>query len=356
MTSIGETLRRERVRRNLGLDQISRELKISPKLLYAIEAEEFDKLPGTIFAKNFVRQYARLLGLDEEEMAAEVQRALQPPPEVPNFAQKGKAPPVETFQPQPPPIQLPRVDDWESAGDRGFSWSSPLPALALFVVAMLVCSGVYAWYQRTRHPVLAQNQTTSSAPVEQPAAPPAVEPPAAPPQSQEATPGGVETARQQTPAPAPSQPSPVQAVPPQTPPPPKPAETTTPAARTPETVAAKPVPPAVPAAAPPSDSAAPSGPIRVRLEITAEEPSWVLVRTDGKYLFSGTLEANQTRTAEASRNLELRLGNAGGVNVTLNGKAIGALGPKGQVRTVQFTSGGFQIVAAPKSAPLDAPR
>src|SRR5579863_2332572 len=150
MTSIGETLRRERLRRNLPLDQISRELKISSKMLEAIEAEEFEKLPGTIFAKNFVRQYAHVLGLDEDEMAAEVQRALQPQAALPRFAETGKIPPVIQL-----PIQLPRVEEWESASDRRFSWSSPLPALALFVVAMLVCSGVYAWYQRTRPPVLA---------------------------------------------------------------------------------------------------------------------------------------------------------------------------------------------------------
>ena len=38
MTAIGEALRRERLRRNLDLESISRELKISPKLLDAIEA------------------------------------------------------------------------------------------------------------------------------------------------------------------------------------------------------------------------------------------------------------------------------------------------------------------------------
>ena len=64
MTSIGEMLRREREKRNLDLDQVSRELKISTRFLEAIETENFDRLPGGVFAKSFVRQYARMFDLD----------------------------------------------------------------------------------------------------------------------------------------------------------------------------------------------------------------------------------------------------------------------------------------------------
>ena len=88
---------------------------------------------------------------------------------------------------------------------------------------------------------------------------------------------------------------------------------------------------------------------------TSDEPVWVLARTDGKYAFSGTLEKNQTRTVNADGVVLLRLGNAGGVVITLNGKPIPAIGPKGQVRTVQLTSGGFQIVAPPKPSAPDTP-
>jgi len=315
MTSIGETLRRERLRRNLELDQISRELKISAKLLEAIEAEDFDKLPGVLFAKSFVRQYAHFLGLDEDEMAAEVQRCLQPQSELPRFA--------ETSKPSVVPIQVPKVEEWEVVGDRGFTWASPLPALALFVVAMLVCSGIYAWYQRRGRPVLAQNSTASqSAQVSRPA-PPVAPPPESIPPTQTA----------EHPAAPPVQTAPAQ----------------TQAAQTPPAT-----PPPAPAAANATD-AAPNPNATVHVQITADEPTWVLARSDGKYLFSGTLEANQTRTVEATKNVELRLGNAAGVTILLNGNPIGAVGPKGQVRTVQFTSGGFQIVAAPKSAPLIDP-
>ena len=79
MSSIGETLRRERLGRNLGLDQISRELKISTRFLEAIEQERFEQPAGGVFAKSFVRQYARYLGLDEDDVAAAVQRILEPP-------------------------------------------------------------------------------------------------------------------------------------------------------------------------------------------------------------------------------------------------------------------------------------
>ncbi len=333
MTSIGETLRRERVRRNLAIDQISRELKISPKMLEAIESEHFEKLPGAIFAKNFVRQYAHMLGLDEDEMVAEVQRALQPSVEAPRFAETGRQPAAPI---QVAPIPLPRVEEWESASERSFSWSSPLPALALFVVAMLVCSGVYAWYQKTQTRRAVPAQTSAAA-----TSTPAVQtaPPVAQPQTQPASP--------QLPSPA-TQPAAGNAPPAQTaaqqstPATPQSAPQSTTEQKPQQQIAAKPAP-------------ASSGPAGVRVQITAEEPSWVLVRCDGKYLFSGTMEANQTRTVEAASNMELRLGNAGGVSVVLNGKLLGALGPKGQVRTVQFTSGGFQIVAAPKSAPLIDP-
>src|SRR5689334_19612602 len=78
MTSVGETLRRERLRQGFELDQISRELKIAPRYLEAIEDDDFKKLPGAVFAKSFVRQYARLLSLEEEELASEVQRLVEP--------------------------------------------------------------------------------------------------------------------------------------------------------------------------------------------------------------------------------------------------------------------------------------
>jgi cytoskeleton protein RodZ len=327
MTSIGETLRRERLRRNLELGQIAQELRISSRFLEAIEADKFDKLPGGVFTRSFIRQYARLLGLDEEEIAGQVQRVLEPQPEYPQFVGQPKPPDSE--------IRVPRVEEWEAVGESRFRWSSSLSAAALVVVVMLVCSGLYAWWQRARHPAAVQ-ESTSVAAVRQPAQTAPVPPSAAPAAPSPTAP--TETA----PVPTAVQHAPTQ-----------PAY----GSPAPGPSTERPAPPATalsraPGPVPDASESNPNAPVRV--EVTADESVWVLARSDGKYLFSGTLEARQSRTIAASSTVLLRLGNAGGVTITLNGKPIGPVGPKGQVRTVQLTSGGFQVVAEPKSpAPLE---
>jgi hypothetical protein len=111
-------------------------------------------------------------------------------------------------------------------------------------------------------------------------------------------------------------------------------------------------PPASPAGAPAGAFAAAQPELNphaaVRVELTAAEPVWVSVRSDGRYLFSGVLQANQSRVVDANATVLLQVGNAGGVTILLNGKPIGSVGTRGQVRNLQLTSGGFEIVA-PKS-------
>ena len=80
MTSVGETLRRARLKRNIELNRVADELKISATMLKAIEEEHFEKLPSGVFARSFVRQYARLLEVDEREILEELARVLEPPP------------------------------------------------------------------------------------------------------------------------------------------------------------------------------------------------------------------------------------------------------------------------------------
>jgi cytoskeleton protein RodZ len=317
MTSVGETLRRERLKQKLDLDSISSQLKIAPRLLEAIEGDHYEQLPGAVFAKAFVRQYARLLSLDEEALAAEMQRNIQPEP--PQISEKPK--------PSVSPVGVEKIEEWRTVGDRGFKVSGPLSAAALMVVVIMICSGVYAWTQRPRKTSPPPRTSAAAAPASQPAqaAPPPVTTPAivAPPVSQVTPPvvqsGPVTGLGSDAPA----------------------AMASAPAAAAP---VAKPAP-----ATPPAPR--PRGPVHI--EIEAQETVWILVRTDGKYDFSGTMEANTSRTVDAERDIVLRLGNAGGVTISLNGKPIGPAGPKGQVRTIQLTSGGFQMVSPNPAAGPD---
>jgi cytoskeleton protein RodZ len=321
MTPIGETLRRERLRRNLDLREISKELKIAPYLLEAIEAERFERLPGGVFTKSFVRQYARLLGLDGDEMAAEVARAVDPQAELLPGERPGERPdlpPLAGFRAQ-------STDAWQRVGDGG-GVSSWLRSAVAIVAVTLACSAAYMYWERSRAPRAPRTAAVRTEPAPAPPAQPQQSPP---PQTAEPQPEQPQTG-QAEPAPsaaAPTQPAPQGQTPPS-------------AAGLAERASAAETPAA---AAPLSGNA-------MHIQITADEPVWVRASNNGKLLFSVTLDANQTRTLDAEGAVELRVGNAGGVQIQLNGKPIGAVGPKGQARTVQLTSGGFKIESPARPA------
>jgi len=67
MGHLGERLKHEREARGVSLDAIAKHTRIGVRSLKAIEEEAFDQLPGGIFNKSFIRQYAQYLGLNEEQ-------------------------------------------------------------------------------------------------------------------------------------------------------------------------------------------------------------------------------------------------------------------------------------------------
>jgi cytoskeleton protein RodZ len=66
--SIGEQLRRERELRGISLREIADSTKIGKRFLEAIERNDLSILPAPVFTRGFVREYARYLGLDADEM------------------------------------------------------------------------------------------------------------------------------------------------------------------------------------------------------------------------------------------------------------------------------------------------
>ncbi len=280
MSSIGETLRNERLRQGLELQAVAESTKINKRMLQAIEAEDFSKLPGGVFTRNFVRQYAVALKLDPAPLESELKR-LYPDPE--------ETDPVYTKAEE---AQLGKITySFSSGKDR-----SILVSAGWVLLALAGCGGAY--YLLNRTPGAAMNAQNVAVQQQQP----------------------VSNSTPVIPAPTSSKP-------------------TAPAEAEPQVQAAK-----------ESPSSA-SGSLQVVL--SASEPSWISVKADGKSAFVGTLQPNEKREVSADSSVKIVAGNAGGLEISINGKPINAIGPKGQVRTVELTPTGVYVV--PRTPPNPAP-
>src|SRR5882757_379128 len=68
LAAFGEELRREREIRGISLKEIADATKISRRFLEAIERNDHKTLPAPVFTRGFVREYARYLGLNADDM------------------------------------------------------------------------------------------------------------------------------------------------------------------------------------------------------------------------------------------------------------------------------------------------
>jgi cytoskeleton protein RodZ len=71
MFDLGASLRAARHKRGLELDAVQRELRIRKRYLEALEGERFELLPGEVYTRGFLREYAEFLGLDGSIYVAE---------------------------------------------------------------------------------------------------------------------------------------------------------------------------------------------------------------------------------------------------------------------------------------------
>ena len=71
---LGATLRDARKRRKLSVDQLADELRLESRLVHALEEERFEEVAAPVFARGYLRQCARTLGLDADELLREYDR------------------------------------------------------------------------------------------------------------------------------------------------------------------------------------------------------------------------------------------------------------------------------------------
>lgn len=72
---IGSLLRQAREQRGLSLADVEEQTKIRSKYLEALENENFDKLPGQVYVRGFLKTYARFLDLDANDLLARYDNA-----------------------------------------------------------------------------------------------------------------------------------------------------------------------------------------------------------------------------------------------------------------------------------------
>ncbi len=64
---------------NLSVADVAHQLKLSPAQVEAMEAGEYQRLPGAVFVRGFIRNYARLVKLDPEPLVAQAEQRLPTP-------------------------------------------------------------------------------------------------------------------------------------------------------------------------------------------------------------------------------------------------------------------------------------
>ena len=279
--------------RGISLEEISESTKIGTRSLRALEEEDFERLPGGIFNKGFVRAYSRFLGLDEEEAVADFDAAWRE-----HEAEKGPLtdlqPEVQAEQPEPSANRL-------------------ILITAILLLAIAAVGYAVKHYLNAR----AENNPTSQSEV-QPAASSSSDAgrqpvsPAESPISKPADSAAVNPDSNQSK----SQPSPAD-------------------------VAAKSNPALTQKPRGTEVSGASSASAAILLEVTALEDSWLSVSADGKSLGQGILGAQKSRTIRANKEVRLRVGNVAGVEVSFNGKPVNIDGEPRQVKELTFTPEGL---------------
>lgn len=72
--TIGETLKDERVKHRLSLEDLSKKTRIRVVYLQALEENNFDQLPATTFVKGYIKTYAQVFGFDHKPLLAMLRR------------------------------------------------------------------------------------------------------------------------------------------------------------------------------------------------------------------------------------------------------------------------------------------
>ncbi|MDP3092018.1 MAG: DUF4115 domain-containing protein [Nitrospira sp.] len=300
MESVGEFFRQVRETKGLTIDEVAAKTRIRSDFVKALEDGNFAKLPDQVFARGFVRSYARSLGLDEEDA-------------IHRFVQSAGA----FYEKQDERERL-KVRQVEEERKRQANRKAVAVAIGIAVLTLIFL------LSREQSSVLRRStsELTSNK------------------RSAQATKEAVEPSTHQDPEPTPIPAKSSEVVPPA---PTKPAvegRAAEPAGSHAPVVASKPEPDLVSTASPGTDG--PLGGISIEgtgqssdgqlvLDLEANELSWVVVQIDSGSPQEALLRPGEKAHWKGQDQFVLTLGNAGGVKAELNGKPLKPFGPSGKV-------------------------
>jgi len=305
VATFGTRMRVEREQRGITLDQISRSTKIGTRFLQALEQDRFDQLPGGIFNKGFIRAYARFLGLDEEQAVSDYLTATNPGDPSPAVPEAAVPVPAETAR----------------------SSSLPWGTFAMLLLAIALSFAVWGFYTRepatrVKPPVPPTSSSTGSFSPPAGGTPSESEVPSA--EGRTAPP---EVSSDSSSHPAPSAPS-------------SPNDSLAPVRPEAESASTKaPV------------SAASLVQASFAVHIKARQDAWVLITADGKKQGEGTLGPGAEKLIKAAKQVVVRTGNAGALDIEFNGRKLPTQGTLGEVKTLEFGPSGLEVTVSNPPTP-----
>ncbi len=303
LVEIGQRLAEARESRGISLEQAEQETRIRLKYLMAMESGDFDALPNEVVARGFLRSYAQFLGLDPRPLLQAYQKAR------PSAA---PAPPTR------PPERGPHVLEMDLGRRSGGAFARFLSA-ALIVVLVGVAGYLLTLQGMLSLPVYRGAPSPTPTPTEVVSTPTSV-------------------MRTPTPLPSPTPVIPAAVVSP------RPSPTVTQALMPTVTPTSVSTPTPTPfRLASPTSTPTPVPVEKVNVEARIVDRTWLRVLVDGKVVDEGLYEPDTTLTWEG-QTVEIRTGNAGGMELTVNGRALGPLGKKGDVIHWIFTVQDGEVV------------
>jgi cytoskeleton protein RodZ len=276
----GEHLKREREMRNVSLEEISAATRISVRFLEALENEQWERLPGGVFNRGFIRSVARFLGLDEEGLIAEYALETRERPEIAVWTR-------EPVHPRPNwPGIVGSIFILLLLGAGGwFIQARYGPEISAWHNAHPIIKSVLSGFHRQKSSSVDEPSGTAGTAAAIPAAQrPAISTPKTDANSEELPASG--TANNQTVSVPPGQPAPI---------------------------------------------------IPLELKVEAGETSNVTVFADGKSVFSGRLDALRTLSFHAQQSFTVTSSKSSAVLLELNGHTVPPLGPPGEPGKITLT-------------------